>query len=237
MNIKFFNYKITEFLPPPDLNSKVVVNTISAHSFVCAQDDKIFRTTLEKSDFLIPDGVGVTLALKFFKNLNVKKFSGWDVHSFYLNEANEKSLKVFYMGASKKTLSKIEEKISLKFPNIKVETYSPPFKDILSKDDNKIIIQKINSFKPNILFVGMTAPKQEKWVFENINYISCNVVCSIGAVFEFFAETQKRAGKIWIYFHLEWLERFFNNPKKMYSRIFISIPRYMLYVFLKRKFM
>ena len=111
MNIKFFNYKIAESLPVIDFNKKIVVNTINAHSFSCALKDKTFKAALEQSDFLTPDGVGVTLALKLFKNLKVKKFAGWDTHSFYLNQANEMSLKVFYMGASEKTLSKIKKKL------------------------------------------------------------------------------------------------------------------------------
>jgi len=235
MNIKFFNYQITESLPAIDFNKKIVVNTMNAHSFSCALKDKKFRAALEQSDFLTPDGVGVTLALKLLKNLNVKKFAGWDTHGFYLNQANEMSLKVFYMGASEKTLSKIEKKINLKFPNIKIETYSPPYKDVLSSDDNEIIIEKINKFQPHILFVGMTSVKQEKWVFENINQISCNVSCSIGAVFDFFAENPKRAGKIWIYLHLEWLERFLKSPKRMFGRIFISTPKFLFFLITNRK--
>ena len=81
----------------------------------------------------------------------------------------------------------------------------------------------------------MTAPKQEKWVYENIDLISCNVACSIGAVFDFFAETQKRSSNIWIKLNLEWLERFLKNPKKMYRRVFISMPKFITYVFLNRK--
>ncbi len=235
MNIKFFNYQISEFLPPLDLNDKIVVNTINAHSFITALNDKIFYKALKKSDILTPDGAGITLALKLFKKIAINKVAGWDIHEYYLKNAQKDQLKVFYMGANNNTLYKIKKKISIRFPNVEIETYSPPFKPVFSKNDNEIIIRKINDFDPHILFVGMTAPKQEKWVYENIDLISCNVACSIGAVFDFFAETQKRSSNIWIKLNLEWLERFLKNPKKMYSRVFISMPKFITYVFLNRK--
>jgi N-acetylglucosaminyldiphosphoundecaprenol N-acetyl-beta-D-mannosaminyltransferase len=235
MFIKFFDYKISENLPTIDLNKKITVNTINAHAFICAESDNRFKKSLLKSDIVTPDGVGVTLALFFIKKLKINKVAGWDIHKFYLNQAEAKKLKVFYMGAGDSTLIKIKEKIGMKFPNVEVDTYSPPFKPVLSKKDNEKIIKKINDFAPHILFVGMTAPKQEKWVYENIDFISCNVACSIGAVFDFFAETQKRASKIWIKLHLEWLERFLRNPKKMYDRVFISIPKFLFFLIKNRK--
>ena len=99
MNIKFFNYQISEFLPPLDLNDKIVVNTINAHSFITALNDKIFNRALKKSDILTPDGAGITLALKFFKKIAINKVAGWDIHEYYLKNAQENQLKVFYMGA------------------------------------------------------------------------------------------------------------------------------------------
>lgn len=235
MNIKFFNYKISEFLQPIDLNRKIVINTINAHSFIIALNDKIFYQALKKSDILTPDGAGIILALKLFKNTSINKVAGWDIHEFYLKNAQKNKLKVFYMGASKSTLLKIKKKISIKFPNVEVETYSPPYKTVFSKNDNQIMIKKINDFNPHILFVGMTAPKQEKWVYENIDLISFNVACSIGAVFDFFAETKKRSSNIWIRLNLEWLERFLKNPKELCGRVFISMPKFIIYVFLNRK--
>ena len=235
MFIKFFDYKISENLPNVDLNKRKIVNTINAHAFICAESDDRFKKSLLRSDIITPDGVGVTLALSFLKRVKINKVAGWDIHKFYLNQAEEKKLKVFYMGASDSTLNKIKEKIIIKFPNVQVDTYSPPFKPSFSKKDNEIIIKKINDFAPHILFVGVTAPKQEKWVYENIDFISCNIACSIGAVFDFFAETQKRASKIWIELNLEWLERFLRNPKKMYNRVFISIPKFLFFVIKNRK--
>lgn len=237
MNNKFFHYTLSNDLPIVKEKETIVVNTLNAHSFITAEKDIEFKKALLESNILVPDGIGITIALKLFKKQNLKRLTGWDVHQFYLNYANRNNLKVFYMGAAEDTLSKIRKKIDIHYPNVSVQTYSPPYKEKFSDIENKVITDLINSFNPDILFIGMTAPKQEKWVYNNKKFISANIICSIGAVFDFFSETQKRANQFWIKTNLEWLQRLLNNPTKMYKRTFISTPKYMLYIFLKRKFM
>ena len=73
----------------------------------------------------------------------------------------------------------------------------------------------------------MTAPKQEKWVYENQNQINANVITSIGAVFDFYAGTVKRSGAIWIKLGLEWLPRLLRDPKRLWKRNFISTPLFL----------
>ncbi len=85
----------------------------------------------------------------------------------------------------------------------------------------------INGFKPDILFVGMTAPKQEKWVYVNKEQIEAKVIVSIGAVFDFFAGTVKRSGPIWIKLGLEWLPRLVKEPRRLWKRNFVSTPLFL----------
>ena len=91
MFIKFFDYKISENLPNVDLNKRKIVNTINAHAFICAESDDRFKKSLLRSDIITPDGVGVTLALSFLKRVKINKVAGWDIHKFYLNQAEEKN--------------------------------------------------------------------------------------------------------------------------------------------------
>lgn len=89
------------------------------------------------------------------------------------------------------------------------------------------MILQINSFKPDILFVGMTAPKQEKWVFHNKNCINAEIICSIGAVFDFIAETKKRAPAWVIKAKIEWLYRSFTEWR-LTKRYLSSTPLFLL---------
>jgi len=86
----------------------------------------------------------------------------------------------------------------------------------------------INTINPHsyCLFVGMTAPKQEKWVQEQHNNLDTSIICSIGAVFDFYADTVKRPSKFWIKLGLEWLPRFLKEPKRLAKRNLISTPKF-----------
>jgi N-acetylglucosaminyldiphosphoundecaprenol N-acetyl-beta-D-mannosaminyltransferase len=139
-----------------------------------------------------------------------------------MNLANNNGWKVFFLGSSENTLSKIKERTNSDYPNIKVEAYSPPFKKEFTDHDNKLMIDKINSFNPDILLVGMTAPKQEKWVFQNKEKINARIICSIGAVFDWYAGNQKQPEKIWVNLGLEWFIRTIRRPEilKRYPAVF-----------------
>ena len=92
------------------------------------------------------------------------------------------------------------------------------------------MLEKVNHFKPDILFVGMTAPKQEKWVHLNKNILDVQIITSIGAVFDFYAGTVNRSSQFWILLGLEWLPRFLREPKRLAKRNLISTPKFLLEV-------
>lgn len=130
---------------------------------------------------------------------------------------------VMFMGSSEKVLDLIVKRAAKVYPHLKVVTYSPPYKPEFSKEDNKAIIDAINAADPDLLWIGMTAPKQEKWTFshwEELN-IHCHVG-TIGAVFDFFAGTVERAPVWWQRHGLEWLYRLLKEPKRMWRRYIIG---------------
>lgn len=209
---------------------KVVVNTINPHSYCVAIKDTMFRRALLSSDILLPDGVGIVYASRILVNKKIKKISGMDLHTYLIERANLDGAKVFYLGASNSTLQKIKNKLNITLPNINVEAYSPPFKSLFSDNDTSEMIRTINAFAPDYLFVGMTAPKQEKWVYENKNKLNAKVICSIGAVFDFYSGNIKRSHSFWINLGLEWLPRFLKEPVRLFKRNLISSPKFILQV-------
>ena len=227
MNI--MNYEVfTDELNTLNLSKRQIVNTINPHSYVTAKDDKLFFEALQKSYLLIPDGSGIVMAAKQIHKKNIRKIAGADLHKFLLEEMNKKSGKVFYMGASQKTLDKIHEKIKLEYPNVIVESYSPPFKPEFSDEENQEIIGRINNFNPDVLFIGMTAPKQEKWLHTHKSKLNFTISSSIGAVFDFYAGTVERPSEFWVDMHLEWLPRLLKEPKRLWRRNLISTPLFLL---------
>lgn len=198
--------------------NKVLVNTINQYSYCIAQQDPEFEKSLKGSEVLLPDGIGIVLAAKLLKKKSIKKIAGADLHSFLLQKMNEENGSCFYLGASIETLKKIEARIHAEYPNIKVGSYSPPFKKEFSEWDNRAMLRQVNQFRPQVLFIGMTAPKQEKWAFAHKYELDSKIICSIGAVFDFYAGTVKRPSKIWISLGLEWLGRLIKEPKRMWKR-------------------
>lgn len=209
----------------------LTISTLNPHSYSIAKKDSIFKNALNSSDILLPDGSGIVLAAKLIHNIKIPKIAGSDIHIHLLKEFNVKGGKVFYLGASEETLSKLIERVKKEYPNIDVKSFSPPFKEVFSFLDNEIMISEVNSFAPDVLFVGMTAPKQEKWVYLYKEKLNAKIICSIGAVFDFYAGTKKRSGKIWIKLGLEWLPRLIREPKRMWRRNFISTPVFLWDVF------
>jgi N-acetylglucosaminyldiphosphoundecaprenol N-acetyl-beta-D-mannosaminyltransferase len=213
---------------------KKIVNTINAYSYIVAKKDQKFKKALLESDILLPDGEGIVLMAKKLKQKKIKKIAGADIHRELLERAQKEKLKCFYLGASQNTLKKIHNKLSMRYPKVTFGFFAPPFKDIFSEEDDRKMISKINAFSPDILFVGMTAPKQEKWVLENRDYINANIICSIGAVFDFIAETKKRAPQWVIKIKMEWLYRSF-TAWRLTKRYLYSTPLFLMEIY-KLKF-
>ena len=225
MNLKeIVTYKVyTAPLSELSFKEKCIINTINPHSYCEAKKDIVFAEALLSSDILLPDGSGIVLASKILTGKKIAKIAGADIHQYLLKQANKKGQKVFYLGAAKNTLQLINKRIKKEYPNIKIASFSPPFKTEFSIQDTQEMIAMVNAFQPDILFVGMTAPKQEKWVYINQNKIEANVIVSIGAVFDFYAGNSKRAPEWMIKLGLEWLHRSFGSWR-LAKRNLISNP-------------
>lgn len=197
---------------------KTLINTINQYSFCIAQTDIDFKKALQNSDILLPDGIGVVVAVKMLNGERIKKIAGADLHHFLLKDLDKKGGSCFYLGSSQKTLDKITERVSREFPNVKLASFSPPYKTEFSDYENKQMLDEVNAFKPDVLFVGMTAPKQEKWSYMHVNQLDTGIICSIGAVFDFYAGTIVRPNKFWVRLGLEWFVRLIKEPKRMWKR-------------------
>jgi len=218
-----------------DFDSNKIINTINPHSYCVANKDLDFKEALEKSDILLPDGIGIVWAEKFLNGNNIKKIAGYDLFLFLMNKLNNESGSVFFLGASEETLEKIKSKSSQDYPNIRFGSFSPPYKLEFSKKDSKIMCDEVNVFNPDILFVGMTAPKQEKWVYEFKNHLKVKNICTIGAVFDFYAGNVNRAPEFIIRLGLEWLHRSMKS-KRLFKRNFISNPKFILHILILKFF-
>ncbi len=197
------------------------------HSIVAAQKDKDFLRALNNADFVVADGVGVTLMGRLLGRDVGPRIAGEDYFISLLDALEKKgSGRVFFFGSSEKVLEIIKDKFGRKYPHLTLcGTLSPPYRP-WSEAENNLMLKAINSANPDVLWIGMTAPKQEKWIENNRDKLNAPIVGAIGAVFDFFAETYPRAPKWMCRIGLEWLYRLIKEPRRMWKRNFISTPAF-----------
>ena len=215
-----------------------------------ARKDPLFAEALTHGDVLIPDGMSIVKACRWIgaKSRPQERIAGWDLFEWEmsrLNEASRKEMegekgqpshqgrkkKVMFMGSSEKTLSLDVKKCNQQYPYLEVVTYSPPYKPVFSEEDDRTIIQAINDADPDLLWIGMTAPKQEKWTYAHWNELDVHChVGTIGAVFDFFAGTVERAPQWWQLHGVEWLYRLLKEPRRMWKRYIVGNTLFLFYM-------
>ena len=218
---------------------KLMINTINAHSYNVAQKDAVFASALQ-AGVLIPDGASIVKACRWIgaKSRPQERIAGWDLFSFEMSRlaSTGREATVMFMGSSERVLSLIRERARHDYPSLRVVTYSPPSKPEFTDEDNLASISAINQADPDLLWIGMTAPKQEKWVYTHWPelQIRCHVG-AIGAVFDFYAGTARRAPQWWQDHSLEWLYRLAIEPRRMWRRYLLGNTEFLLRM-LKERF-
>ena len=219
---------------------KLLINTINAHSYNTAQKDVVFAEALTNGDVLIPDGASIVKACRWIKAKSQPKerIAGWDLFVHEMERVNKENegakKKVMFLGSSNNVLALIKARAEKDYPNIEVITFSPPYKPVFSDEDNRMMIEAINNTKPDLLWIGMTAPKQEKWAYAHWNELNINCHAgTIGAVFDFYAGTIQRAPIWWQEHSLEWLYRLLKEPKRMWRRYLIGNILFLWNIFTK----
>ena len=210
----------------------VVFACANPHSIVVAQHDDNFQSALTQANLVVADGVGVSFMARMVGVQIGPRITGTDYFQAVLNALQQRGDgRVFFFGSSQRVLDLIAKRFANDFPALTLcGTLSPPFGS-WSDEENRRMVQVINDAKPDILWVGMTAPKQEKWVEKNRRNLNVPVIGSIGAVFDFYAGTYARAPQLICRIGLEWAYRFILEPRRMWQRNCVSAPKFIWLVF------
>jgi N-acetylglucosaminyldiphosphoundecaprenol N-acetyl-beta-D-mannosaminyltransferase len=209
---------------------------LNPHSYYVALKDRKFHHALREANWLIADGIGLIFASRMLGGKIRERVTGSDIFEKLhgrLNSAGK--FKVFFLGSSDETLAMINLRMAKEYPNIiVVGTFSPPFKSFFTSDEVELMIQAINLSKADVLWVGMTAPKQEKWLQDNHTKLNVKFAGAVGAVFDFYAGKVKRSHPLFRRYGFEWLPRLIQQPLRLWRRIFISAPIFLLHVMKKK---
>lgn len=204
------------------------------HSLHVAEDDRGFRESLLRADIVLPDGIGIVIGSRILGGQIGERITGHDIFEDTCEILNASAGSVFFLGSTTHVLDRITERLRKDYPNLKMAgTYSPPFRTEFSEEENEVIIAAINEVKPDVLWVGMTAPKQEKWIAQNLAKLDVKFVGAIGAVFDFYAGTVPRSPAIFREIGMEWLPRLIRQPSRLWRRNFVSAPFFFFRIFRK----
>jgi N-acetylglucosaminyldiphosphoundecaprenol N-acetyl-beta-D-mannosaminyltransferase len=199
---------------------------LNPHSHVIAKADPAFSEALQATDWLVPDGAGVVLASSFLGCPVRERITGSDVFYGLHDRLNHQgSGSIFFLGSTEEILADIRQRMAADYPNLRVAgTFAPPYKPEFSPAELDKMIAAINAAKPDVLWVGMTAPKQEKWIYQNRSRLQVKFIGAVGAVFDFYAGRVKRSHPVFRRLGLEWFPRLLQEPRRLWRRMFISAP-------------
>jgi len=210
-----------------------VFTCANPHSLVIARKDAEFRAALERASAVVADGVGCQWGAALSGVPVGPRITGSDFFRSMMGALNDDSRRAFFFGSSVAVLEELSSRVSRDYPRVAIKTLSPPF-GAWSTLENCRMLDEIHSFRPDVLWVGMTAPKQEKWVASNSAALRVPVIGSIGAVFDYYAGMTHRAPQWVCDLGLEWLYRLPREPKRLWRRTFVSAPLFLWFVLRER---
>lgn len=230
--MKFLNTEVDNLTMDEAINriDELIINktpsyvvTPNVDHIVKLENDTEFQTVYKNASLILTDGMPLIWISKLKKTPIKEKVSGSDLFPKVCNLAAQKEYKVFLLGAAEGIAEKAAQNLKLKYEGLNiVGVYSPSYGFENKKDEIDKIIKIINEVKPDILAVGLGAPKQEKFLYRYKDKLNVPVSLAIGASIDFEAGNINRAPKWMQSSGLEWLYRLWKEPKRMFKRYIID---------------
>jgi len=206
----------------------LVVTPNVDHIIKLSNDEKILRI-YEQAAFVFADGMPLVWLSKVLPGKGLPaRVTGADLVPLICQKASQKSIKVFFLGGNECIAEKAAKKLKDKHKELKIQTYCPVFGFENNRENSEKIIDICNQFKPDILFVGVGSPKQEKWAWAHLNRLETGPIVCVGASFDFIAGTIRRAPVFLQRIGLEWFWRLLQEPRRLAKRYFFSAPQFLV---------
>lgn len=220
---------ITENLIKESNKSCKMIFAPNVEFIMYAQKDKEFFDILKQSSLSTPDSIGVIIGAKLQKKSFPERIPGQSYFRKIIELSNEKGYSIYLLGGEPGIAEKTKENLEKIFPNVNIIGYHHGYFD---ENEEKEVISEINELKPNVLFVALGAPKQEKWIYKHRNELKVDVATGQGGTYDYEAGKIKRA-PVWIQkMGMEWFWRLCREPKRIKRQL--VLPIYLIKVFFKK---
>lgn len=220
--ISVFNYPTILSIIKTQINIKSeFICAAAVHLVMESFNNKKFQKLINKSLITTPDGMPLVWLAQFILKRKVERIYGPNLMLKICEMAQKNKYKIFLLGGAKKQSTYLNDNLIKKYPKLKiVGIQETPIRPI-PHDQNQIILSKIKKTKPDIIFVGLGCPLQEKWMIANYRQTNKGVFIGVGAAFDFISKRVKQS-PVWIQnIGLEWFFRFLQDPKRLWKRYLI----------------
>jgi len=216
-------------------NQQGIVVTPNVDHIIKLMGDEEFRTVYKNAFLVLADGMPLIWASKFLGTPLQEKVSGSDLFPKLCKVSAYKGYKLFFLGGRLGSALETKRVFERQYPDIRiVGVYSPPYGFENDEQENTKILNMIKDANPDILFVGLGAPKQEKWIYKHFKELKVPLSIGVGATFDFVSGQIKRA-PIWMQkAGLEWFWRLMMEPKRLWKRYLIDDMKFFWLVFKQR---
>lgn len=228
-DVSFFEDIISRILELGVLRQGSYVCVSNVHMCMEAFDSKEFMAVVNNADLVIPDGRPIFWAQKLLGASEAQQVRGQDIMNELCRLSSVNSINIgLYGGSSDQVLEQVQVQLNKAYPGIKiVYSKSPPFRPLTAEEDNAVVTG-INDSGVDILFVGIGCPKQELWMAEHKDKLTC-VMLGVGAAYDFIAGSKKHAPRWMQKLGLEWLFRLLSEPQRLWKRYLKQNPRFIYY--------
>ena len=209
---------------------KTFLVTANPEIVMYGSKDESYLRLLKKADFITPDGIGIIIASKILGRPLEERLTGFDLMNRLLKISNKKGYTIYFLGAESDVIEVAVKNIKNAYPDIRIAGYHHGFFDW---DDFKLV-EDIRGKKPDIIFVGLGFPRQEKWISINMEHFEKGLFIGVGGSFDVWAGKVKRAPEIWQKLNLEWLYRLLKQPSRW--RRMLVLPLFLFRV-IKMRFL
>lgn len=205
----------------------------NVHTIYLASKNPAFAQTVNKADLVLPDGSGLKVAGRIFSRPVKENLNGTDFTPLILQTAVELGSKVYLLGAVREVVKECVIKLEINYPGLNIAGFHSGY---FSSDEEIEMINEIKKISPDILLIAMGSPKQEIFAEKIAGKLGQTVCMAVGGLFDFLSGEKKRAPAIFRKTGMEWLFRFFQDPKTKWDRIVLEIPLFLLSVITARFF-
>ena len=204
-----------------------------AHSVMACYDDPLLMDIYNKSGVTTPDGMPAVWFIRLSGYRHVERVYGPDLLLAVCSRSAERGYRHFFYGGTEQVMDQLTARLNRMYPGLQIAGFElPPFRDLTAEEDD-MVIEYIRKARPDIVWVGIGSPRQEKWMSDHVGRLGVPVLVGVGAAFDFISGVKPQAPP-WIQRSgLEWLFRFFIEPRRLWRRYILNYPRFVVLVLLQ----